>query len=489
MRHFILLGAAVVFAGCAQELTPSELDHSVLTGASVAGAGYTTFDQSNNICTPKNKKDADCEDSPNGINCNNYLCKQGVYVNGGPTGGGGLTDGDYYFAVIVPGSQNGGFVDGAQGNLSDQTQWGSGKCAEKPELGGDLYTNRTFHVSGGLITSYTGTHATGTSLNGKKIISLYPFGTTCNNGGVYIMAVCQVGATSTNQCKFDAFKAATNLDLPFCQVGGEKYYDANGNGQLDAGEGGIAGWAINFTDSALIADTVSTGANGTFSLDLVAGAYTFAERQSSGWVQTGNLVNQATVTGGAAASLFADKSYHIGAVDGGTIGGLNFGNICLGNCGGRTMGYWSNPNGQAEFGADDLAMVNARHCADDNGAIGAFANYAEFNTWLLNARAVNMAFMLSAQCTATALNVLNGKSSAGAYTYAPGSAGANANGFTTISSLIAEADAAVAADAYTPDGDANRAYQTALKNACDAANQDFGTSCIQAPSSCPAIAF
>jgi cysteine-rich repeat protein len=103
--------------------------------------------------------------------------------------------------VLTPGSQNGGFVDGAKGNLSDTT---AGKKGDQGS--GDAVDNRTFVVEGGAIVSYQGTHQTGTSPNGKLVIQLMPFDDTANNGGVYILAVCEVGATSPSQCKFDAFK-------------------------------------------------------------------------------------------------------------------------------------------------------------------------------------------------------------------------------------------------------------------------------------------
>src|ERR671931_600327 len=51
--------------------------------------------------------------NPNGVNCNNYADKADVYINGGPSGGNGPADGDYYFAVLTPGSQNDGFVEDA----------------------------------------------------------------------------------------------------------------------------------------------------------------------------------------------------------------------------------------------------------------------------------------------------------------------------------------------------------------------------------------
>lgn len=182
-----------------------------LTSGAFAGgnAGYTTFDATA----------LGCLDSPNGVDCNNYTSKDKVYMNGGPSNGAGLDPGDYFFAVLVPGFQNGGFLDGADGNLSDTTASADDKSSSSLGAGGgDPVACRTFHTSGGLITSYAPTsactdtyaaHATGTSTpetGSKLIIQLAPYDDTTNAGGVYILAICKVGATSSSDCKFDAFR-------------------------------------------------------------------------------------------------------------------------------------------------------------------------------------------------------------------------------------------------------------------------------------------
>ncbi|WP_394835975.1 hypothetical protein LVJ94_03595 [Pendulispora rubella] len=158
----------------------------------LGGAVFTSFDAQRGGCLQGN--------NPNGVDCNNYRSKEDVYASGGP-GPSGLDDGQYYFAVLVPGFQNGGFIEGADGNLSDTT---AGSTAG--DLGsGDSIANRTYTVANHEITTYNGTHAPGTSPNGTRVLQLAPYDDTSNGGGVYILAVCEVGATSPRQCKFDAF--------------------------------------------------------------------------------------------------------------------------------------------------------------------------------------------------------------------------------------------------------------------------------------------
>jgi cysteine-rich repeat protein len=153
-------------------------------------AAYTTFDQTKQGCL----------NSDNGVNCNIYEFKDAVYTNGGPESV-GLPDGQYFFAVLVPGSQNGGFLDGEKGNLSDTAAGGT----EGDTGMGDAVANRTFTVTNGTPV-YNGTHTLGVSPNGKPIVALMPYDNTSNNGGEYILALCKVGATNPSDCKYDAFK-------------------------------------------------------------------------------------------------------------------------------------------------------------------------------------------------------------------------------------------------------------------------------------------
>jgi hypothetical protein len=449
---------------------------STATGAQamVAGAGYTTFDASLGGCL----------DSPNGVNCNHYQGKVFVYMSGGPTRA-GLSDGDYFFAVLAPGYQNGGFLDGAEGNLSDTFAGGT-----DGDLGsGDGVANRTFSVASHGITAYGGTHAMGTSPNGKPIIALAPFDDTDNPGGVYVLAICAVGAAGPSDCKYDAFRIAAGEGPRFATVSGAKYYDANTNGQYDPGEPFLAGWPIGYTDA--VSGVIPTEADGTFRVELTADAYRFWEvlpLAGSTWTQTGNLVSQAAASDGASVALAADKTYALTVADGSTVTGLYFGNVCLGAGGGHTLGFWSNRNGQALFGADDLRAMDALDLRDAAGASFDPATYAAFRTWLLNATATNMAYMLSAQLAAMDLNILNGFVDPAWLAYAPGTSGANANGFVTVGGLVAEADASLAAYGYTPAGSPERAHQEALKTALDSANNDR-TFVQPTPATCPAPVF
>jgi hypothetical protein len=462
-------------------------------GAIVAGAGYSTA-----------LSDATCLHGTV-INCNAYASKTDVYVSGGPTAGGIKTAGDYYFAIVAPGSQNQFLADGS-GDLS--------LC------GNDPVSERTFHVSldvngNPVVDSYAGsTHATGNiNGDGKYVIDAGdPLNLYCDTpdaGGVYILAICSAGATSPSQCKFDAFKVqqGENPPPPFASISGEKYYDANADGQLDNGEVGIAGWQISLTDS--VNETATTDASGLFTFpDLAPDIYTLKEQQATNsrcvtevianvstlvcspiWIQSGNTVNQSDVTGAPGSSVsLSNFIYTVNLGDTGNVSGINFGNVCIGAGGGLTLGFWSNKNGQKLFGSDDLALMVSLNLRNANGSNFDPSSYTAFRNWLLNAKATNMAYMLSAQLAAMELNVLNGFVSGSSLVYAPAAAGASSSGFISISALMAEANTELGAHGLTLSGSPYRAYQEGLKTALDRANNNLNF-VRSGPANCPVPTF
>ncbi|MFY9342418.1 MAG: SdrD B-like domain-containing protein [Planctomycetota bacterium] len=148
---------------------------------------------------------------------------------------------------------------------------------------------------------------------------------------------------------------------------------------------------------------------------------------------------------------------------------VNFGKYTIQhNCNGHTIGYWRNNHGVAAIvnGGfwDELAALNL---VSANGtAFNPTGTVSQWTNWLKNANAVNMAYMLSAQLAAMQLNVLSGGVGTNCWVQ-------TAQGPMSIVNLMAAANAALAADSYTPSGDPNRAPQELLKNALDAANNNL----------------
>ncbi|MDX6410666.1 MAG: hypothetical protein QOE91_182, partial [Gaiellaceae bacterium] len=276
MRRFMLL----VALGVAASLFGSQ-------GAwAVSGGAYTTVNTT--VDGPNH-----CKNGNPGVNCNIYDGKQYVWLNGGPAGNGLGPDGQYFFAVLAPGGQPNP-NDGGAKNLSDDF---------------DTVANRTFTITGGEVSAYGGSHT-----YSPPLIRLFPYADTTNPGGVYILAICYLGngyPVAPRSCKYDAFKVQkTGTAKVQAVLSGAKYLDQNQNGQRDPGEPGLANWVIQIQCNDGTNTTVTTDSSGEFSFTTKehspsSGTTTCAltEVQQSGWVQTGNTVDQSTAGGGATVSL------------------------------------------------------------------------------------------------------------------------------------------------------------------------------------------
>ncbi len=233
----------------------------------VSGAAFTTF----NAHVDGSGKNV-CKNSA--INCNIYGAKEYVWLNGGPTANGLGPNGRYFFAVLVPGGQPDP-NDGGAKNLSDDY---------------DAYTNRTFTVTNGEVSAYSGTHWLDDGVSGPKpnnkppYIRLFPYADTTNPGGVYILAICYIGDGSKypvdpRSCKYDAFKVKKgNLPYQF-MLSGIKFQDTYADGVKDstAVDPGLQGWTIKINgtgpDGNPISATVTTGPGGYW--EWLSPEYTF----------------------------------------------------------------------------------------------------------------------------------------------------------------------------------------------------------------------
>jgi len=267
------------------------------------------------------------------------------------------------------------------------------------------------------------------------------------SGTCFPMGTTTVNCLSVDDCSNEADCSFTvTVTSSIC---GSKKYDANGDG---VGETGIAGWKVELSGDA--SATRYTDANGDYCFnDLAPGSYTVTEVAPNGtWINTSPT-----------SCSFTDL---------GCGGSCHFNNLCLGAGGGLTLGYWSNKNGQATMNdggtmAPELALLSGLCLRKASGADFNPSTYASFRSWILDATATNMAYMLSAQLAAMELNVESGRVGGGSFLHAPG-----CGEFASVNSLMAAANAALCADGYTPDGDPNRTLQECLKNALDRGNND-----------------
>lgn len=355
-----------------------------------------------------------------GTNVNIFDDKADVYLDGGPAhqGAAGLPDGDYYVQVTEPNGTVLGKSNGASVTVS------GGEFATCYKLAEIVYTpSSSFTVPG--------------------------FDTTSNAGGEYKVWASMQSDFPGSGTKTDNFKVKTAPSPARLQV--IKFYDANANGINDDSQP-ITGWKVN------IADGQSLDRYTPVDILLDPDTYTVTEYTpvESNWMATKPSPLAPVVV----------------TLTGGSNTTVEFGNLCLAGGGGLTLGFWSNKNGQALFGSDDLDLMVSLNLRNADGSAFDPGSYTAFRTWLLGASATNMAYMLSAQLAAMELNVVNGKVSSTSLVYAPGTTSANSLGFTTISALMAEANNELGAHGLTLADSPYRTYQQALKNALDNANNN-----------------
>jgi hypothetical protein len=355
---------------------------------------------------------ADCT----GIGLNIYAAKGDVYIDGGPAfpGALGLPDGSYYVKVTDPGG----------------APVGQSPTAVVSVVGGEFV--QCYRLTDILV---------------KESDASPGYDDTDGSGGEYKVWISQSPALDQASSKTDNFKVLPD-QVAQATLNVVKFYDANANGINDDAQP-ITGWQVRVEDGIEYVRATPT------SVTVAPDTYTITEFApvETNWIST---------TPNPVVLDLAD----------GDATTVQFGNLCVGAGGGLTLGFWSNKNGQAQVGGDDLAMLRALNLR--NAAGGAFdpANYAGLRTWLLNASAINMANMLSAQLATMELNVLNGGVSSSSLISAPGTASANVMGFAAIADLMAEAEASLVLNGNTAAAGPVRAAQEALKNALDAANNN-----------------
>jgi hypothetical protein len=369
-----------------------------------------------------------------GTNLNIYSDKGAVYLDGGPShpGAAGLPPGDYYVQVTEP-----------DGTLLG-TSVGSGNDTPiHVDANGDFAA--CYQLSA-ILKTPSGSPG---------------YDTTTNPGGEYKVWVSNELSFTNNSTKTDNFKVKESTEPPEqATLHVRKFYDANANGLNDDGQL-ITGWKTRIQNGMDIIRFTPVN------IIIAPDDYTVTEfaPTEANWQQTTPNPVMVSLANGD------DKT-------------VEFGNLCTGAGGGLTLGFWSNKNGQALYGADDNALMVGLNLRDANGSnfdpSGYASGSAQFRPWLLNATATNMAYMLSAQLAAMELNVNNVKVNGNAIIYAPGTTSAqDANngpllqGFATVNSVMTEANTELGVHGLTKDGSPYRSYQEALKNALDRGNNNL----------------
>jgi hypothetical protein len=387
---------------------------SYQASAQISGAVFTT----NSEC--------------NGTNLNLFPSKDAVYLDGGPRmmSAAGLPDGFYYVKVTSPS----GVILGK--SLTAVAEVAAGEFVQCYRLSEVLYTASSGYTDQG-------------------------YDDTLNAGGEYKVWASKDPNFANSASKTDNFKV-DSAEQPNKQynIAGCKFYDANANNIWDNGEVAIPGFKIVLTLNNVDEFVTYTGTDGCYNFGPIAEniEYRVAEVLPTGtWVQSfpadspnGRVHEGITTAPGCNDAIC-------------TIGGLNFGNYCTTPGNGRTMGFWSNNNGQALITAGDITQLVAFNLRSANGSNFDPASKSTYRTWLLSANATNMAYMLSAQMSATYLNTQHGFTNGGSLVIVNGQIG-------TVNNWINLANASLGTSGFTVSGHADRSYQENLKNIFDSVN-------------------
>jgi hypothetical protein len=362
-----------------------------------------------------------------GVNINIFEAKDAVRLDGGPAhpNAAGLPDGSYYAQVTAP--------DGA---LLGTTV---GSASETPVHVTAGSFDECYQLSAILIKASDGTAG---------------YDTTPNPGGEYKVWVSDVSSFDSSSSKTDNFKVkAGEGPPPSATLNVKKFYDADANGTMGQNEPFITGWKVNIHDG-IIFDRFTP-----VSMVVDPDDYTvteYAPVEPNWYGTTANPVNVTLANG-----------------DNKTV---TFGNVCtIPGSGGLTLGFWSNKNGQGIMNGGDLTALQNLNLRNANGSDFNPTTNAQVKSWLLSATATNMAYMLSAQLTATTLDVRHGVLADSQLIYAPALTTygiSNGAGFTTIGAVRDAANAELGLHGLTLSGNAYRAYQEALKNVLDGLNNN-----------------
>jgi hypothetical protein len=253
-------------------------------------------------------------------------------------------------------------------------------------------------------------------------------------------------------------------DFKNITVSGVAFYDKNGNGVKDAGEPGLGGWLIRIVDAnnnRVL--TATTASDGTYSIAGVGPGYqTLTEAPRVGFTQTSK--NPATFQ----------------AMSGMNVSGASFGDVKIGQGGGKSVPFWTSASGQADYNSADLAGL---HLVQDNGSAFVPGSFSDFKKWVLNSGlSGNDAYQLSVQLALAQLNVANHfidpteSVFLGAIPEAAhlGSL-VNSNGYANIQALLTNANNFLgnAANDHTVASSPARTYEEALKLVLSAINGNF----------------
>lgn len=141
---------------------------------------------------------------------------------------------------------------------------------------------------------------------------------------------------------------------------------------------------------------------------------------------------------------------------------------CTQLSGALTLGYYSNKNGQATITNSDLTALDGLNLRTAGGGNFDPTTKSQLKTWLLNATATNMSYMLSAQLATLELNILHGLVD-------PNDVLCDVPGTPTIGEVVNDANTFLGLYPTVYGGDPNRVDGDALQTLINEINNDLVT--------------
>jgi hypothetical protein len=229
-------------------------------------------------------------------------------------------------------------------------------------------------------------------VKGGPMANLYDYGEDGTDGDCGLSAPLNTKSGDWYDISHISFCLEPGGDTPgLGLLAGAKWYDLNMDGVWDDDEAGLEGWLIklykydaDLDDYVFVAQTLTDAFGGYEFIDLEYGEYKIAEGPVSGnWVQTWPVDPNFYV--GIEISMAVPAIYE-----------LDFGNVCVRDAMGYTMGFWSNKNGAAALKAAGYSASDIKYWQD----------------FFKKANAEDMCVMLAAQYQAHYFNTtvpVNGK--------------------------------------------------------------------------------
>jgi len=361
------------------------------------------------------------------VNQNIYSDKDEVYIDGGPAhpGGAGLPDGSYCVQVTDP---------------SGMTVLGMSDPGAVTVVDGEFVA--CYQLSAILKTASSGFTVPG-------------YDDTPNPGGEYKVWVSTDCNFDNNSSKTDNFQVKEECEKATVLV--SAFYDANTNGVKDGAEEDMAGWRFRVFSH----DNLQILRHTPRELHVLVGTYTMVEHTAleRSWVHTNASEIECTME---------EYDYM----------NISFGNAYLGAGGAYSLGYWSSKSGQAITTADDLVFLSSLYLRNAKGTDLNPTTVRALSNWQVKATTTNMAYMLSAQLSVMELNVRHGFVNGSALVYASSLSafgpvtGLNSVGFISVNDLMTAAAAETQAHAVTDSSSPYRAFQEALNDSLDDANNN-----------------